>query len=730
MVRRNRVVTAALIPVLVAAGAGWTAATATGTAAAATVTAAPAAGMAKPQAAPGPWSTPTPLTSADEANWAGSVAIASDGSAVTMWSRETGTRSWESWTATRPPKSTVWGPARRLAADSSGGGFLHTADDGSVTAVWQQASGAGFAYSMSSFIPGSGTWTPVTQIAQVTEGRDLTLAGNPSGKLVALWIDEVMSHPNGWPTHKLYVSERSNSDGSWSTPLNLTDDPAEAPTAFVEPDGTTTLAWSTSDYFKPEGHGVHVLTRAAGAADWGAPVTISGSASSQPTNRAVMTRSASGAAVLGWNTSERSKFAYRPAGSTQWGPAEDVPQNTERVSKPLIGPDGDVTFVWGSFEWDEAAPPRGATETSTRAPDGTWSPVRTLSTNLTSNFWDASIGADGTIHTYWTERTADRNVSDVFTASRNAGVWTRPTGLGRNGTYESGSSATGRDGEATVVWTHRPTSAWLFQVFAAGTGLTTPKPGHRDYVGGDGFPDLFARASTGAVSIYKGNASQTVNERVSAGTWPADSTLVPFGDLNGDGSNDVLVRDGSGALYRYGAPRGTAVTPQSPATKIGSGWSGFDALLHSGDLTGDGVPDLVARDTASGDLYLYGGTKTGGVTAAGRIGTNWKSLTVVGPGDLNGDGHADLLARTVTGDLYRYFGTGQATIQRGVVMGTGWSGFRDIVGVGDLTGDGKNDIVACTTTTGELYRYGGDGAGGITRGVKIGTGWQDFASLH
>ncbi|MEU9603139.1 VCBS repeat-containing protein [Streptomyces sp. NPDC048057] len=736
--RTKRTITAALIPTLTLGGLY------VGTNAAVAAPSATTVATAVAATAVGPWSTPAPFTAADGNARVLDVTTASDGSAVAVWHRNTGTPdSWELWAATRPAKSTEWAPARRVATGSPVGGELLASDDGSVTLSWLQKTGSDWSLTMSTLsgtASGPGTWTPATQIARAGWATNMTLAGSPSGKLVALWTDEVVSHPNGATDSKLYVSERQGSGGAWSTPLVLAEDRASAPAALVEPDGTVTLAWDV--YGSPDAgeNGVHVLTRAAGATGWGTPTVVGGSVKENPSLRSVLSRGANGAAVLGWSSNvldgnnvskDRHQFAYRPAGSAAWGAAEDVPQNTERVSDPLIGAAGEVTYVWSAIAWGAGDPKTGSTRTATRAADGTWGPTVTLSTNQTSNGWHASVGADGTVHAYWSEWTDVANVSDVFTAARVGGAWSKPTEIGQSGTYESGIGSTGRGGESTLVWDRRNSStAW--QLWSAGTGLTTPsKPAaeHRDHVGDDGFPDLFARSSTGAVTIYKGNAAQTVSAKVSAGTWPTGSTLVPFGDLNGDGANDVLVRDASGALHRYGAPRGTVVTPQSPATRIGTGWSGFDALTYSGDLTGDGIPDLVARHAATGDLRLYSGTRTGGITAAGRIGTNWKSLTIVGAGDLNGDQRADLLARTPTGDLYRYFGTGQGTLQGGVKIGTGWGGFKDIVGLGDLTGDGKDDVVG-RTAAGDLMRYAGNGTGGVTRGVKIGTGWKSFTSIH
>ncbi|MFI1825007.1 FG-GAP-like repeat-containing protein [Streptomyces sp. NPDC020412] len=251
----------------------------------------------------------------------------------------------------------------------------------------------------------------------------------------------------------------------------------------------------------------------------------------------------------------------------------------------------------------------------------------------------------------------------------------------------------------------------------------------RDYVGDGGHPDLYARGANGSLLVYQGNASGVVSAKADGGTWPTTSTLVPFGDLDGDGVNDTLVADKDGFLHRYTPERGKVVTPNAPRTLVGSGWKTLDSLTYSGDLTADGLPDLVARQTATGDLYLYAGTSTGGFTRTGRIGTGWKGLTIVGAGDLNGDRHADLLARTANGDLRRYNGTGKGTVSSGVKIGSGWGDMVDVVGIGDLTGDGKDDIVG-RATTGDLYRYAGNGTGGIGSGTNIGFGWKGFASVR
>ncbi|WP_405714279.1 MULTISPECIES: FG-GAP-like repeat-containing protein [unclassified Streptomyces] len=295
-----------------------------------------------------------------------------------------------------------------------------------------------------------------------------------------------------------------------------------------------------------------------------------------------------------------------------------------------------------------------------------------------------------------------------------------------------GKDAAGKyvpSGAYTWTLTAKPADGVQADLSVLGTvSVTGGAAVRRDYVGDDGYPDLYARGTNGSLLVYQGNATGRVSAKADGGTWPTASTVVPFGDLDGDGASDTLVTDKDGFLYRYSPERGKVVTPDTSQTKIGSGWTAFDGLTYSGDFTDDGIPDLVARQTATGDLYLYAGTKTGGFTRTGRIGTSWKGLTIVGAGDLNGDRHADVVARTTNGDLYRYYGTGKGTISSGTKIGSGWGGMADFVGIGDLTGDGKDDILG-RTKTGDLYCYAGNGTGGIGSGVKIGTGWQSFTSV-
>ncbi|WP_445396833.1 transglycosylase family protein [Streptomyces sp. LE64] len=203
--------------------------------------------------------------------------------------------------------------------------------------------------------------------------------------------------------------------------------------------------------------------------------------------------------------------------------------------------------------------------------------------------------------------------------------------------------------------------------------------------------------------------------------------LTPVGDLTGDGRPDIVaVEKATGDLFRYAGP---SFTGGAARQKLGYGWNGMSDIVGTGDLTGDGVADIIAVDASSGDLYRYAGP---GYAGGGRvkIGVNWDAMTNVTPvGDLTGDGQPDVIAvEKATGDLYRYAGPNFAGGAARTKIGNGWNMYSTVVGTGDLTGDGVADLVAVHTLNGNLYRYSGPNYNGGTR-VQIGNGWQTMTNL-
>ncbi|CAM5335692.1 hypothetical protein STANM309S_03999 [Streptomyces tanashiensis] len=162
-------------------------------------------------------------------------------------------------------------------------------------------------------------------------------------------------------------------------------------------------------------------------------------------------------------------------------------------------------------------------------------------------------------------------------------------------------------------------------------------------------------------------------------------------------------------------------------TDFGGGWSSINLIAGPGDLNGDGTGDFVARDR-DGVLWLYRSNYDGtALHARVKIGSGWNAYNqILGSGDYTSDGLNDLVARAKDGTLYLYQGTGQGELPVQAPreeIGGGWNAYPKLVAPGDLTGDGQGDLLA-VNAGGELFRYSGTGQAGYAfkPRASIGTG--------
>ncbi|MFF7339558.1 FG-GAP repeat domain-containing protein [Streptomyces sp. NPDC008163] len=245
------------------------------------------------------------------------------------------------------------------------------------------------------------------------------------------------------------------------------------------------------------------------------------------------------------------------------------------------------------------------------------------------------------------------------------------------------------------------------------------------FAGQGGNPDfgkneLMTRTKGGTLYWYYAKNNGKLSARIQAsdsGGWAGASINFPS-SLDNDGYAELL-ETYDGTLYNQGS-------------SLGGGWSGYTALVGPGDLSGDGKGDLLGR-TKSGDLYLFKGNGLGTKLAARiKVGYGFNTYNkIVGAGDLSGDGIADVVARDTKGNLYLYKGTGSATkpLKARVKLGYGYNTYKQFAAPGDLDGDGKADLVG-VDGKGDVYRYSSTGTGQVEKRVKIGYGWDIYNGLY
>ena len=162
------------------------------------------------------------------------------------------------------------------------------------------------------------------------------------------------------------------------------------------------------------------------------------------------------------------------------------------------------------------------------------------------------------------------------------------------------------------------------------------------------------------------------------------------GDMDGDGKDDVLMRRRDG-IWRYYPMDGRRSLPGSGAVAItvDPHWR----FAGTGDLNGDGNMDVVLRHT-DGRWTYYALSGRESLPASGELrlpdDADWR---YAGIGDLNADGKDDVLLRHTDG-RWRYF----AMDGRQVVSGSGYANLTRnllwaLAGIGDLDGDGADDVL-------------------------------------
>ena len=255
-----------------------------------------------------------------------------------------------------------------------------------------------------------------------------------------------------------------------------------------------------------------------------------------------------------------------------------------------------------------------------------------------------------------------------------------------------------------------------------------PAAGPADFTR-NGWSHLLARGGA-ALSLYPGNGTG-LNEsgRRTIGTGFAAMNATVRLDLNRDGYTDVIARQTStGDLWYY---PGTS-TGLSSRRKIGTGFQYMREITAIGDLNRDGYPDLIAAQNSNHNLYLYPGVAGGKLGARKLIWTGgWDTMSeLTAIGDVNRDGYPDLVARqNATGALFLYLGAKGFVASNRRRTALGFGGVRDLAGIGDFDRDGFPDLVAVDRTNGALMLYRGTSSGVPLAGVRLATGYTGRSLL-
>ena len=246
-------------------------------------------------------------------------------------------------------------------------------------------------------------------------------------------------------------------------------------------------------------------------------------------------------------------------------------------------------------------------------------------------------------------------------------------------------------------------------VFASGVGFTAGTNPYSVIIGdidSDGKPDLaVANLGSNTVSVFRntstsGGVSFEAKVDFSTGVNPIS---VAFSDIDGDGKPDLAVANsGSNTVSVL---RNTSVSGiVSFAAKVDFAAGSLPQAVSTGDIDGDGKPDLAVANQAANNTSVMRNTSTSGVISfAAKVdfvtGSGPKSVSI---GDIDGDGKPDVVvANSASADVGVLRNTSASGIINSgsfapVVYFTtnfGGEGYNPwSVCIGDIDGDGKPEL--------------------------------------
>jgi hypothetical protein len=321
------------------------------------------------------------------------------------------------------------------------------------------------------------------------------------------------------------------------------------------------------------------------------------------------------------------------------------------------------------------------------------------------------------------------NTNTIHVGNAGSGIQS-PTALAQgtlvNSDFRPDIVVAGTNGLAVLInntATGSTTLSFTQQAALSASGIDSVAVGSLDGTATQGIAATTSGSSS-QLLLFKNNGSASFTAQ-SPIALNAPATSVTFADLNNDGKKDILVANdttsapgsvsvllnqSSGSTINFSSPTAYQV-PGAPVS------------LAVGDTNQDGILDVAtANSSNNNDISVLLGKANGTLQVPTNISLGSSPTPVaVTTGDLNGDGIPDLVVvNHNTNQISVLLATGVGTYGSPTTYNVGTSPVA--VALGDLLGNGVNDIVVANQGSNTVTVLWNNGSGAFTTSTTLNVG--------
>jgi flagellin len=233
----------------------------------------------------------------------------------------------------------------------------------------------------------------------------------------------------------------------------------------------------------------------------------------------------------------------------------------------------------------------------------------------------------------------------------------------------------------------------------------------------DGILDLLSINQDGPpryISIKLGNGDGTFADSISSNLGgTATPGSIEYADFNEDGNLDVIYTQGGTGDLRVSLGNGDGSLENS--TLIHSFAAGELTDVKAGDLDGDGHLDLVVSNNTADMISTFMGVGDGSFINLQTYVTPGETAWGIELGDFDNDNILDALVLNQSSNYASlHIGTGDGSFQAGITAGAGGTAASSNLSIGDINNDGNLDYVSGVGYNDRFYIHLGDGTGQFT----------------